>query len=241
MNRLTTTTAAALCLAGIQTFAAEPEPTAQWISSASVGLTLTRGNSKTVLGTANVITAKKWDKNELSFGADAAYGEDEDSTTAQSLRAFGQYNRLFTERFYGFGRVDFLYDKVADIDYRITISPGAGYYFIKNERTDLSGEVGPSAVIESAGGNEQTYFALRVGEKYNFKINDRARIWQSAEYLPEVEDFNNYILNLEVGIESDLTEKMSLRSFIRDTYDNQPAEGRQKNDLKWVTAIAYKF
>jgi hypothetical protein len=28
---------------------------------------------------------------------------------------------------------------------------------------------------------------------------------------------------------------------LQDTYDHDPAEGRKKNDLKFVTAIAYKF
>ena len=82
---------------------------------------------------------------------------------------------------------------------------------------------------------------MRLAEKFNFKINDRARIWQTVEFLPQVDNFKNYILNSELGIESDLTIKFSLRSYIQDAYDNQPSPGRKQNDLKWVTAIAYKF
>ena len=106
---------------------------------------------------------------------------------------------------------------------------------------DLSAEVGPAFIYENVAGDERGYFTLRVAERFNYKINDRARIWQSAEFLPQVDDWNNYIINAELGIESDLTEKLSLRSFVQDTYDNEPAPGRRSNDVKWVTAIAYKF
>jgi len=220
------------------------DPTA-WKSSAAFGLTMTRGNSETVMGTLNLSTGKKWDQHEISLGADAAYGtteiDGEEETTASSARAFGQYNHLFNERLYGYGRLEALHDDVANVDYRITLSPGAGYYLIKEDRMDLSVEAGPSYVLERLDGEEDNYLALRLAEKFNFKINDRARIWQSVEFLPQVDDFDNFLLNAEIGIEADLTESFSLRSFIQDTYDNEPAPGRDENDLKWVTAIAYKF
>ena len=73
------------------------------------------------------------------------------------------------------------------------------------------------------------------------KFSDRARIWQSIEILPKVSDFSNYFINAEVGVESALTKKTSLRAYVQDTYYSVPAPGRLKNDVKLVTAIAYKF
>src|SRR6185503_16986164 len=46
-----------------------------WEGLASVGLTVTRGNSENVLFTANAKMSRKGPLNEISFGADAAYGE----------------------------------------------------------------------------------------------------------------------------------------------------------------------
>jgi len=236
-----------------RSFAQVPAPAEKkpaWEKSASVGLTLTRGNSETLLATANILAAKKWEKNELSLGVDGAYGETKlpgatnSTKNAESLHGFIQYNRLLTGRLYGYGRVDALHDAVADVEYRLTFSPGAGYYFIKSENTKLSAEVGPAFIYEKIGSaDEHGYFTLRVAERFEQKISDRARIWQSAEFLPQVDHFENYLINAELGIEADLTKdkKLALRSFIQDTYDNEPAPGRKKNDLKWVTAIAYKF
>ena len=237
---------------------ATPSTTNKWDSSISAGATLTRGNSETFLGTFTAATGKKWDQNEVALGADVAYGttkvEEKNptpppqttshtDTSTEAMHAFGQYNRLFNERLYGLARIDGLHDGVADIDYRLTVSVGAGYYFLKTKETQLSVEAGPSYIVQRLGGNSQSYVALRLGEKFNQALSDRARLWQTAEILPQVDDFNNFIFNFEIGIEADLnsSKKLSLRVYLDDTYNNVPALGRKNNDIKLVAAVAYKF
>jgi len=223
--------------------------TNQWESSVSAGATLTRGNSDTFLGTLTGATGKKWDQNELAFGADAAYGTTKDdttgkdTTTAETLHGFGQYNRLFSERLYGYGRIEGLHDGVADIRYRITLSAGAGYYLIKTKTTQLSAEVGPGYIFQKLKDRSESYATLRAGDKFTQELSDRARMWQTAEILPQVDDFNNFIVNFEIGVEADLnsSKKLALRVYLDDTYNNVPAAGRQKNDMKLVAAVAYKF
>jgi len=225
------------------------KPKAKWESSAAAGLTLTRGNSDSTLATLTAGTDGKWDDSELSIGADATYGrtkapgQSTATTSAELLHGFAQYNWLFTDRLYGYGRVEGLHDGVADIKYRATLSAGAGYYLIKTTNTDLSAEVGPGYVIQELGDDSTSYATVRAGEKFHQALSDRARIWQTAELLPQVDKLDNYIVNAEIGIEADLTrdKKWSLRSYITDTFNHRPAPGRQKNDVTWITAIAYKF
>ena len=221
--------------------AAAPPPKPAWDTSASLGITLTRGNSKTLLATANILSEHKWDQNEIHLGADAAYGEDHDVKNTESLHGFAQYNRLFTERLFGYARVDALHDAIADLRYRVTLSPGAGYYFIKNASTTLSGEIGPGFIDEELGHRTHQYLTLRIAERLEHKLNDRVKLWESVEYLPQVDKFSHYIINSEAGIDSALTKKLSLKVFAQDTYNSQPAADREKNDLKLVTAIAYHF
>jgi putative salt-induced outer membrane protein len=230
---------------------AQPVPAAEkkpaWETSAFAGLTLTRGNSETLLGSANIVTAKKWDHNELGLGADGTYGETKlpgatnSVKNAESIHGFGQYNRLFNERLYALGRVDALHDAIADVEYRVTLSVGAGYYFLKTTNTVLSGEVGPGYVFEKLGSDEHSYATLRLGEKFTQKLSSHARLWQSAEFLPQIDDFDNYLVNAEIGVEADITAHLSLSTFLQDTYKNHPAPGRKQNDLKLVAGVKYKF
>ncbi len=237
----------AVTSAQAQAAAPTPPPDTGWKSSAAAGLTLTRGNSDTLLATLGAATGKKWDQNEVSLGIDGSYGKSTiagvNQTTAGSIHAFGQYNRLFNERLYGYLRLEGLHDAVADINYRITLSPGLGYYLIKEKKTSLSVEVGPGFVFEKLGGVNKSFVTLRVADKFSHELSDRARVWQYAEIMPQVDKFSNYIVNAEVGIEADLTadRKLSLRAVLMDTFNSQPAAGREKNDVKLITAIAYKF
>jgi putative salt-induced outer membrane protein YdiY len=216
-------------------------PPPKWESSVAVGFTLTRGNSETELFTANAQTQKKWPKHELAFGADAAYGKNEDTKTAASVHGFGQYNYLFTERWYAMLRVDALHDDIADIAYRVTISPGVGYYFIKEKMTYLAGEVGPAVVIERQGDESRTYATLRLAERFEHKFENKARIWQTLEFLPQVDRWGNYLINAEIGVDAPLSKKLFLTVYAVDNYDNEPAPGRKCNDIKLVSGLKYTF
>ena len=221
--------------------AAPAPPPPKWESSATLGLALTRGNSDTMLFNGKIGTFRKWEHEELRLGADATYGENSGKTSAQQEHGFGQFNYLFKDRFYGGLRIDALQDKIADVSYRITVAPLAGYYFIKKENTKLSAEVGPGFVFEKQGGQTDSYTTLRLGERFEHKFSDKARMWQTAEVLPQVDDFSNFIFIGELGAEAALTKKVSLSVVLRDTYDNEPAAGRKKNDVALISGITYRF
>ncbi len=226
------------------TFAAEAEveEKPKWETSAALGFTLTQGNSDTVLATASLLSLKKWELNELSAGINGSYGEVDSVKNNETARGTVQYNRLIGDSdSYFFGKADLLHDSIADVEYRLSLSAGYGYYLVKNDRMQLSAEIGPGYIFEKLGSGSDDYLTLRAGERFEYKISDRARIWQSLEYLPQVEEFGNFLLVGEIGIESDLTEKMSLRVSLQDNYDNEPAPGRKSNDLRLITGIGYKF
>ncbi len=232
-----------------QTNAVPAQMSPRWIGSVSAGVTLTRGNSDTLMATVTGVAGKKWGQNELSLGADGSYGETKPPgatnsvVNANAIHGFVQYNRLVSERLYGYGRVDALHDEVAAIRYRVSLGPGVGYYFIKVVHTDFSAEVGPGYVVERLGSDRSSFATMRFGEKFHHTLNDHVRLWQTLEWLPQVDKFDNYIINAEIGLEADLTKtkKLTLRSYLQDTYNNVPATGRRKNDVKLVTAFAYKL
>ena len=224
--------------------AAEPAaaPPKGWQTTARLAAALTRGNSDTVTVAGGVNTMKKWDRDELAFGAAVNYGEEEDRTTSSSLSGFGQYNHLFTDRFYVYGRVDALHDDLASLAYRVSFGPGAGYYFVKNDKITLSGEVGPGFVMEQYHNeSQQEYFTIRFGEKFGWQITKNARIWQSLDYNPQVDDFGNYFLNAEVGIATKISEGFELSLIAQDTYRSRPADGRTENDFKLLAGVGYTF
>ena len=259
-NYLPVRLATVLCASGLfltlaqpRAMAAEPaapEPPKKWESVASLGATLTRGNSENFLANATINSSRKWTRDEVLLGASGGYGSttvreegepDETNKTDEYLKGFAQWNHLFTQRFYGGLRFDALYDDIADIDYRFTLSPLAGYYFIKQTNTFLSGELGPSFICEKQGGETDLYVGARVGERFEYNFKNGAKIWQTVEWIPQVDDFDNWILNFEAGIAAPINKTLDVRLVVQDTYDNEPAEDREENDLKVIAGIGYKF
>jgi putative salt-induced outer membrane protein len=217
-------------------------PKYPWASSISAGLTLTRGNSDTMLATAGVVTDKKTPDNEFKLGADATYGENGGVNNVDTDHAFGQYNDLFSDRFYGYARVEGLHDGIADLQYRVTVGPGVGYYFLKETNTTFAGEFGSSYVSQRLGDVDDNYATLRLAERFEHKFkNYGARVWENAEILPQVNKVDNYIVNAEIGIEAALNAHFSLKTFLDDNFNNRPASGYQKNDIKLVSGVSYKF
>ncbi|MBK9138025.1 MAG: DUF481 domain-containing protein [Verrucomicrobia bacterium] len=228
---------------------AAENPTA-WKSAATLGATITRGNSDTVMVAGGLSTAKKWDKNELGFGANFTYGETEDSVTASTVNGFGQYNRLFTERLYGYARLDALHDDVADIAYRVTLGPGVGYYLIKNDKFTLAAEAGVGWVWERLAAendagvrywDDREYLTVRFGERFTWQISKSSKLWQSFDYQPKVDEWDDYVLNAEVGIATLITKGLDLRVVAQDTYRSRPALNRTENDFKLIAGVGYTF
>ena len=220
-----------------------------WKSSISFGLTLARGNTDTTLASATASTEKKWLQNDLTFGADGLYGETKApnapkaTENAETLHGFSQYNRFFGNGFYGYGRIDAFHDGIADIKYRLSLSPGLGYFFVTNKTADFSAEIGPGYIKEQLGDHSEDYATLRLEEIFHYRITPHAKAWEDVKLLPQVNHFDNYLVMAEVGIEAGLTRsnRLSLRSVLQDSYDNIPAADRLKNDLKLITSLVYKF
>lgn len=214
----------------------------KWETNASVGFTLTQGNNDTLLATASILSLKKWELNELSLTADGSLGEVEGVKNNETLRGTGQYNRLFAnDRTFALLNLSALHDAIADVEFRGTVSPGLGHYFFKEDKFELSGELGPGFVYEKVGGITDHYLSLRAAESAKYQISERARLWQKLEYIPQVDHFENYLVIAEIGIDSDLTEKLGMRFTIQDVFDNEPAAGRKSNDLRVISSLRYKF
>jgi putative salt-induced outer membrane protein YdiY len=175
------------------------------------------------------------------FGMDGSYGENDSVKNNETLHIVSQYNHLFGERFYGFFNVEGLHDGIADLQYRFTFSPGAGYYFVKTTNTTFDGELGPGLITQRLGDVDTTYAVLRLAERFERKLNNGARVWEKVEFLPQVNKLENFLVNAEVGSEASLTKTFSLRVTLQDNFINQPAPGRKSNDVKLISGVVYKF
>jgi putative salt-induced outer membrane protein YdiY len=220
----------------------DAKPDKGWDRSVALGVTVTSGNTDSTMFNGGVQAQRAWEKDEWRLGAEGAYGKVEGDLSVAKARGYEQYKRVFKERWYGTVVGEVLHDALADLAYRISIGPGLGYYFIKSDLTKLSAEVGPSLVAEKyEGEGMETYCALRLGERFERKLSDSAKVWQSLEVLPQVNDWQNFTALAEIGAEAALNKTLSIRLVAQDRYNNQPAAGKKSNDFALIGSLVYKF
>lgn len=210
----------------------------------SAGLTLADGNSETLAANASLKTeGEKAGLGSVWAGAEANYGEstvDEvKDTTVENAKVFANVKKTLSPRTFGYLDASVLYDDVALIDYRATVGPGLGAYLVKNGKRTLTLEAGPSHVWEKIDGESNDYLALRFAERYTCQISATAKLVQSLEYLPAAEDFDDYLLSGEIGVEASMTERLSLKVVLQDKYDSTPAPGAERNDLSLIAGIGF--
>ena len=225
-------------------------PVAPWNTTVGAGVNLSRGNTKSMLLNGSVVSEFKKDKNEAKVGVEGNYGETEvtlaDKTketqgNVENSRAFADYRRLLNERTYGYLSGEVRNDNIAKIDYRAMVGPGIGQYLLKSDRQNLAVEIGATYIMESVDGVKDEKPALRLGERYDLKVGDASKIWESVEFLPAFQDFGDYLMNAEVGAEAAMNTRLSLRLVLQDKYDSTPGAGLKKNDLVVIGGLVYKL
>jgi len=237
-----------------------PDKPKGWETSLGLTLGLAGGNSETFNVGGNFLTKKEWGNHQVKIGAEGNYGNsttktvengqlvETDQTNVNNFGGSLQYNYLLTDRWYVGARGDGRHDEIAGIDYRITATANAGYYLIKKEKLTLAIEAGPGYVWEEFdGGQKNDYATLRLADNFEWKFADKSRLFQTFEFLPEISDWGNNIMNSSVGIETDIAKGLALQVVFKDYYRSEPAPypgtnlKREKNDYQLLAGIIYRF
>lgn len=233
-----------------------------WETSLGLNLGLAGGNSDNFTVGGLFDTKKTWGKHIFQANAYGNYGEattqevqngqliETETTNVNNFGGFLQYNYLITDRWYVAGRLEGRHDEIAGVDYRIPVTANIGYYVIKKENMFLTVEAGPGYVWEQlAGSPADDYATLRFAENFEWKFGGKTRLFQSFEYLPEIADFGNYVINGTLGIETDIAKGLALQVVFKDFYRSEPAiwagtnppVSRQNNDYQLLAGIIYRF
>ena len=214
-------------------------PGSPWEVTGAASVGFTEGNSDTLAYSLQLLGTYMNGDNEAVIGADLLYSENGGVASTNSFRVFGQYNRLHTDRFYSTINASYLTDNVAALDLRVDVGAGLGYYLIKEDSTTLTFEVGPGYAWEDQGGISRDFLTVRFAERFEHQLSNRSKLWQSLVFSPEADNFSDYLLTAEVGIDTLLSEQWALRTSVRYQYDSTPANGQQSDDTSLLMGLSY--
>jgi putative salt-induced outer membrane protein YdiY len=209
-----------------------------------LGVDSASGNSEVTALTADLEAGYTSGANLYSLAASYGYAETDEELSRQNSLLSVKYDRALTELAYVYAIAENVYDKVALVDSRLTVGPGVGVFLLKSDGISLKTDIGLSYIDQTLRddgleNNLEDVTALRVTQRLEMKLSENASMWQSAEYLPDTDDFDAYLLNAELGVESKVTGSTSFRFVVANRRNSVPPAGVEKDDLTVKAALTF--
>lgn len=230
--------------------------------SAEFGTSFATGNAIYYTIAGAITASHEWDKNKLGAIGGVNLGAAKSDADADGLLSQAERDAEYQDnvkRYFAEGRYDrFLSDK--DSLYVLAgafVDPFAGYdlrsheqfgysrRLIKNDDTELVGELGFDYAQENytdeaiAGGSEpyQDVFAGRILVGISHKFNDNVSVTDTFEVYQNVVDFNDTRVLNTAALNAGLSTKLSLRLSHTLIFDNVPVEGFVKLDQTTMATL----
>ena len=223
-------------------------PPIKWTGSLVAGAIITSGNSESQNYNVSFDAVRRADDDRLTFGAGYFFGRQTDqdtgieSTSVDNWFLSGKYDYFFDEKWYAYANARVERDRIAALDLRFTPGVGIGYQWVETPDFNFNTEAGLTWVYEDyETGDSEDHFAARFAYHVDKKINDKVKVFHNLEFLPSIEDLDDFNVNSDVGLRATLTENMFGEAKVEWKYDSSPAPGAEKNDLRWILGVGWTF
>jgi putative salt-induced outer membrane protein YdiY len=146
--------------------------------------------------------------------------------TAERYYVNGRWDYKLTDRFFVTGGVGWERNRFSGIDGRWVGDGGLGYVLVANDKTDLRGMAGMTYTDEqyTAGPPASSSFAgLRAGWDLRHQLLATTTLLHTLILDENLQDTSDLRLDVSVGVQVAMTEKLALKANWRLLYDNQPA------------------
>lgn len=227
-----------------------------WAGSGELGFAASRGNAKSENLNAKLNLSFEDDVWKDSFYLTALRAKGNSTSieningvptavtrydyTANRYEAGASLGYKFDERSYLVGALRYENDDFSPFDYQAVLSLGYGYTAIKNERTELSFEVGPGykrfePVLTGETESDVVGRGL-IGFKHRFNENTGFE----NTFLVEAGSDNTFYQN-DSGLVVNMNKTLALKLGYQVRHNTDVAPGIKKTDQLMTTNLVYKF
>ena len=230
----------------------------KWHGSVNGAFNAARGNtvenSWSVLATLN----RRWEKDRLNAAFGYYYSEKGTAATdpeksTDRWEAEAQHDHFWFPAVYHYENVRYDRDTIQLLDARYRVGLGGGYQWLDGRVFESTGkwsfnqELGVNWVKEvyknSDDDKADGFAALRYSHHllYTPKWNEGLEAFHNAEVLPEVDDWEKYLIKADIGFSTKLIYDFDLLAKIEWEFNSQPANDRKKQDVRYIVGLGYKW
>lgn len=214
----------------------------RWSGRLEFGLDGRSGNQDRLAFRGRAEARRETDKDRLLLYIQGIYSEEDNTRSENEIIGGARLEVDLTERLFAFGRFELEYDEFENLDLRATVSGGLGYWVIREDRQDFRVRGGVGYQHESYDdGTTQDDAVLELGYDYRLDITDNIRLTHDLTYLPTFEDFADYRLVINTGVEVPIGDNGSwrIRGGMRNEYRSEPQPGNEDWDSTYFINLVY--
>ena len=194
----------------------------------------------------NLTSSLRLREEKYEFELGLNWNETQESERDNSSRAdlSGDVMRFLGDRWFWKGSLAFQRNQELGIDMRSILSGSAGKYFIQTPTMRFEVNAGlavstedrtDNTTIESVEGLIQSSFDI-------FKLNvPITRLSANVYVYPGITESDRIRINTDITLRNELVRDFFWELAFYSNYDNQPAEGAEKDDYGIITSIGASF
>jgi putative salt-induced outer membrane protein len=223
--------------------AAQDAPPGSWAFTADLGYVITGGNTDLqTLNLGDKLTFDPAGAFRFTQTASWIYSMTDDETTANLIAGELRGDYDLTPRLAAYGTGGFYRNTFAGISQRFAEGVGLGYRAVLTPRDTLLFEGGVSFFQERlTSGIADDYTAARLAGWYKRLLSDKAWFSLRSQYLPQVEDLADYLLDASAELAAPLSANVAIKLGYLLRYESEPAPGFEDTDTVFTTGIQVGF
>ncbi len=224
---------------------AADDKSGKWQTHLELSYVATSGNTDTQTFSSKAEIKKEEKINRYYIKFDGLYAKNDDKESANKWNLNGRWERTISEKMFGFLTANYLADKFSGYDYRLSIGPGLGYNFIKNEKHQLKGLATLSYYYDKFSSGTKSSDKYSAGDfalNYRWQILQNLKFKFDGNYIVSFDNTDKYFVNAEAGIESKISGNISLGVSYKVAYQNKlPSSSLKHTDTTFLTSLIIDF
>lgn len=216
----------------------------EWRYQASVDLSGRDGNTDRFALGSNLRAELKGPDDTLALFFAYEQAEENDNKTEDRIAGGGSYESFFSQILGWYIRTELEADRIDNVGLRSTSAGGLSYRLINKEHQSLVARSGLGYRYTSFTDNteDESSATLDFGLAHSYRYNEIFRMQNELTYVPAINDFGNYRVVHDSGIEVPVgsSENWKMRFGIRNEYLSETSAA-EKLDTSYYTRMIYSW
>lgn len=246
----------------------EDDPREATDLSLAAGGLFVSGNARTVALTSNAKFRIRRDEHQFSAAGAANIGSagkpgTATEATVENYQGLARYDFFLSNSVSLFLQSTARRDRFQGLDLRLNVDPGLAYYFINTKTHRLQGEIGydlqhdirrnadrvqtlpadapPGTPLPPLLDKTNTLHNARLFLGYENQLRKEISLLVNFEYLQYVSDLETFRFVADVGIKSNIAERLALATTYTMRYENNPLPAVEPLDSIASLTFVYTF